>query len=248
MPQVGTDSRILVVAPAKTLQGPDITVVADAAQNNDTHSSQGSFETQPLPRYGWQTEQVSKDDSVRAAMADHGNAQRLTSCGCIPNREFLTDARMDSVMGEYGLNRGRHATVKVAESFASGKALPSLLQFASRRSSEIGIHFRLSQILKDGYSDFFEIVDDFRLELMSRGYRPGRFSRPAQWTAVERMNGAPAEISCSNRCLLVPQLRQSGIPAGLIPLPVRFAVADQYKFEREVFARARFTLFLCHDA
>ena len=136
--------------------------------------------------------------------------------------------------------------MKIAECLPAGKAIPSLLQFPARCSSEIGIHFGLSQILKHRHSDFFEVVDDLRLQLVIRGYRLSRLLRPAQGTAVEGVNGAPSQIGRGTRRLPVPQLRQSRISTGLIPLPVRFPVSDQYKFEREVFARARFTLFLCH--
>jgi hypothetical protein len=116
--------------------------------------------------------------------------------------------------------------VKVAKSLAAREAFPTLLQFTARRSSEIRIHFRLSQILEYRHSDFFEVLDDLQFELLILRDGLRGFSRPAQRTAVEGMNGASAQVGCGSRCLRVPKLRQSRIAAGFIPLPVRFPVPD----------------------
>src|SRR5688572_5036304 len=137
--------------------------------------------------------------------------------------------------------------MKATKGFAPGKAAPSFLQFPARCGSEVRVHFRLRQVLKGRDSNLFQIVDDLQFELLILCYRLRRLVCPAQRTAVECVNGAFVELRCRPLCLDVAEPGESRISARLIAFPVRFAVSDQYKFEREVFARTRFTLFLCHD-
>src|SRR5579883_633417 len=108
---------VLSGPPAKSLQGPHISLIADGAKCKVGHGGKGCFKSAPFPGDGINPEEMRDDDGVRSTMRNDTDPQSVSTCRCVPNGEFISCAWMNCVMREDRLDRPGHARVKIAKGF-----------------------------------------------------------------------------------------------------------------------------------
>ena len=154
---------------------------------------------------------------------------------------------MNPVVRKDRFDSGSYTGMKVSKRLATGEPFPVVHQRTARGGGKIGVDFGLGYAFQDWDANFFQSINDLWIKFLRHGDSSGCLFSPHQRTAVEGDDRPTLQMSSNKIGLPLSQKRETGVAFGFeCTVPVRFAVPYQNKLQRQVFAGAGFSLFLCH--